>query len=86
MSTFFDTADLRKKVPELTQTVINGIKKLANVSKLKHLAQSRLEDYSEKSYDSERDASPSNRILIKYRIVLPAEFNQKANASSALWN
>jgi len=77
INAFIDTSDLRKKVPELTQTIINEIKKPANTSKLKHLAQSQLDAYSAQSYDNERDPSPLNRILAKYQTTSPADFNQK---------
>jgi hypothetical protein len=77
VNAFIDTSDLRKKVPALTQTIINEMKKPTNTSKLKHLAQSQLNAYSAKSYDNERDLSPLNRILIKYQTTSPEEFNQK---------
>jgi len=77
INAFIDTSDLRKKVPELTQTIIDEIKKPANTSKLKHLAQSQLDAYSAQSYDNERDSSPMNRILAKYQTTSPADFNQK---------
>src|SRR5258708_496102 len=77
ISTFFDFSDLRKKVPILTNTILTEIKKPANTSKIKQLAQRQLDTYSAQSYDNERDPSPLNRILVKYQTTSPTEFNQK---------
>jgi hypothetical protein len=77
VSTFFDVSDLRKRVPALTQTIIDEIKKPTNTSKLKHLAQVQFDAYSSQSYDNERDPSPLNSTLAQYQSTSPAEFNQK---------
>ena len=79
VSTFFDMSDLRNKVPALTQTILNEVKKPANTLKLKHLAQSQLDAYSAQSYDNEPDPSPLNRTLTQYQTTSPAEFNQKTH-------
>jgi len=77
LSTFIDMTDIRKKVPAMTQTIIDEIKKPANSAKLKHLAQSQLDKYAAQSYDNNRDLSPLNRILLKYQATSTDEFNQK---------
>src|ERR1035441_4845607 len=80
VSTFFDMSDLRNKVPALTQTILNEIKKPSNTLKLKHLAQSQLDAYSAQSYDNEPDPSPLNRTLTKYQTTSPAECNRKTQS------
>ena len=77
VTTFFDVSDLRKKVPQLTQIIIDEIKKPANTVKLKHLARSQLDVYSEQSYDNDNDLSPVNRTLVKHQTSTAAEFNRK---------
>lgn len=77
VSAFIDTSDLRKRVPALTQTIIDEIRKPANLAKLKHLAQRQLDIYSAKSYDNAKDVSALNGILNKYQTTSPEEFNQK---------
>jgi len=77
VSTFFDTSDLRKKVPALTQSIIDEIKKPQNKEKIKHLAQTQLNTYSAESYDNDDNLSPVNRTLAKYQTDTTAEFNRK---------
>jgi len=77
LSAFIDMTDIRKRVPALTQTIIDEIKKPANSAKLKHLAQRQLDKYAAQSYDNNQDLSPLNRILIKYQTTSPEEFNKK---------
>jgi hypothetical protein len=74
---FIDTSDIRKKVPAMTQTIFDEIRKPANSTKLKQLAKSELDEYAAQSYDNDRDLTPVNKILQKYQSATPAEFNEK---------
>src|SRR5579872_1675248 len=77
VKTFIDMTDIRKRVPALTQTIIDEIKKPENSARLKHAAQLQLNDYAAQSYDQNQDSSPLNRILFNYQTTSPAEFNNK---------
>ena len=77
VSTFFDTSDLRKKVPALTQSIVDEIKKPKNKEKIKHLAQTQLNTYSAESYNNDDNLAPVNRTLAKYQTDTTKEFNRK---------
>jgi len=77
INSFIDMSDIRKRVPALTQSIIDEMKKPSNSRKLKHLAQTQLDKYAALSYDNNRDPGPLNRILVKYQTTSPEEFNTK---------
>ena len=77
INSFIDMSDIRKRVPALTQSIIDEMKKPTNSRKLKHLAQTQLDKYADESYDNNRDPGPLNRILVKYQTTSPEEFNKK---------
>src|SRR5262249_6272249 len=77
VTTFIDTSDLRKKVPDLTETIVKEVKKPDNSEKLKHLAQTQLDQFAEQTYDNNRNPAQLNALLMKHLAKTSSEFNHK---------
>ncbi len=68
----------RKNVPAFTQTVIDEVKKPANLAKLKGLARDQFDAYAAQTQSDGADGKGLKELLAKYGVKDIAEFNAAA--------
>lgn len=74
-NTFVDLEEVRKRVPEFSQTIINQIKKPANKEKLKLIATAKIDEFANQTVDSLAIVSYDS-LLKKYNTDSVPVFNQ----------
>ncbi|MBA3647934.1 MAG: paraquat-inducible protein A [Chitinophagales bacterium] len=72
-----NTDDIRKKVPQFSQAVIDEIKKPENRDKLKTLATEKIDELAIQTRDSLVDTAAFRMILANYNAKTVDEFNDK---------
>jgi hypothetical protein len=72
--TFVDVKDLNKETPRFAQTLLDEIRKPANLEKLKELALSQLNSITAPTRDNARDGPSAQAILDKYQVKNPEDF------------
>lgn len=77
VKTFIKEETIHKKVPEFADAIVNEITKKKHKSKLKYLAQSKLEEAESITYDSTNDLRTIEAIMKKYDVDNVADFNKK---------
>lgn len=82
VNAFVDWDEVRKNVPEFTQSIIDEMKKPANKDKLRTLAEQKLNDFAAATQDSLWDQSRLDSLLSKYRATTIDDFNKKTEALS----
>lgn len=78
VKTFVDEEKIHAQVPVFAQTIVNELKKKENKEKLKHLAQSKLEEYGSITYDSANDIKRAEIIMAKYGTTDLKKFNENS--------
>jgi hypothetical protein len=66
-NTFIDVDNIRERVPEFSQTIINQLKKPKSQQKLKFLAEDKLNEFAEQTRDSIANEAYDN-LLRKYHV------------------
>lgn len=76
---FFDVKDFEKKVPDLTNTIMERITSDEGKARLKLLVLSKIDELAESTYDSTK-VNLFNKYLSKYGTVTKKEFNKVTTA------
>jgi hypothetical protein len=76
--TFVDTTDLREQVPVFAKQIIEQIKKPANKEKIKNIAQDKLQELGQQTYDSSAHEiqSVTDSIFNKYHVQDSGSFEK----------
>ena len=74
-NTFVDVDNIRERVPEFSQTIIEQIKKPRSKEKLKFVVQTKLNEFAAQTRDSLVQESSYTEILSNYHAKDIAEFN-----------
>jgi hypothetical protein len=78
VKTFVKEKDVHAKVPQFASTIVNEITKRKHRSRLKFLAQSKLEQAGSITYDNTNDLKRIDAILKKYEVKDVSAFNKKS--------
>lgn len=74
---FVEVDQVRAKVPEFTNTIINEVKKPQSKTRLKFLAQDKIKEFADKTHDSLSSGLDLVLLLAKYDAEDIPEFNKK---------
>lgn len=78
MRALFDVRDVRKKVPEFTQAILNELKSAGHTKKIKKMARSHIDKYSKRTYDDAADTAHLRGVLSQYGAADTVAFNRGA--------
>lgn len=83
LKTLIDKDDLKKQVPDFSETILNQLQKPASMQRLKYVTQSKLEELGEGIYDSSRitELTVTDSLLKKYNAKDLTAFNRLVNDS-----
>ena len=77
VNTLVDWTELKQKIPEFTQTIIQEINKPASREKLKNLAEEKVDKLAEQTHDAISDASTLRKLLARYDASGIDDYNRK---------
>jgi len=79
--TFVNTDNVRERIPELSERIINTVKKPSSKRRLKFLLSDKLEEMSKKTSDIRHSASELDSLFVTYNVPDSATFNLNAKTS-----
>jgi len=80
INVFVDWAEVRKKIPTFTQTILDEINKPENREKVKVLAEEKVNEFAVNTYDPGLDTLRIQKLLSKYHAAGIEDFNLKTAA------
>lgn len=75
---FLDVGDVRKKVPQFAQAVLDQLKSAAHTKKFRKMARSQLDGYAARTYDDAAETEHRNAVLRRYQAADAAAFSRRA--------
>ncbi len=72
---FVDMDDMRKKVPALTQAILDELQTRSHQRKFKKIARKDLDDYAAQTHDNPDDTAQHSALLARYQAASVADFN-----------
>lgn len=81
-NTFVDPKTLHEQVPAFAKQIITEVEKPSSKNRLRSVAQSKMKQLGEETYDSSRDQQLKviNTVYKKYHVNNPDDFDKKTNA------
>lgn len=77
VNTLVDWTEVKQKIPEFTQTIIQEINKPASREKLKNLAEEKVEELAEQTHGVTSDAATLRKLLARYDASGIDDYNRK---------